>query len=66
MVAAQREPDAPAARAHNPDTSYTRIRVADHDLDLEFLFDLETLGRLGELDVDLDDRITQLELKLEG
>jgi hypothetical protein len=48
---------------HNPDSSFTRIQVTDRALDLEFLFDVQSLAKLDDLDGDHDGRVTLTELE---
>lgn len=48
--------------AHNPDTSYTRLAVSPAALDFRFIFDLETLNRLENLDDNKDGFLTREEL----
>ncbi len=51
------------AQAHNPDTSYLRIRLAPEALETEFVFDVVTLVKIvPTLDADGDHRLTRAEL----
>jgi hypothetical protein len=52
-----------AARAHNPDTSYTRVEISEDWLELRFTFDLEVLERIALLDRDADGFVTEDELR---
>jgi len=50
-------------RAHQPDTSYARIKIARDSLECEFTYDLFTLVRIvPELDANSDRQITDVEL----
>lgn len=54
---------ASVAQAHNPDTSYLRIRLAPDALEAEFVFDVVTLVKIvPTLDADGDRRLTRAEL----
>lgn len=51
------------AQAHNPDTSYLRIRLTPEALETEFIFDVVTLVKIvPTLDADGDHRLTRAEL----
>lgn len=51
------------AQAHNPDTSYLRIRLTREALETEFVFDVVTLVKIVPLlDADGDHRLTRAEL----
>ncbi|MEP6673022.1 MAG: HupE/UreJ family protein [Chthoniobacter sp.] len=52
-----------AARAHNPDTSYARCRVADDTVELRLTFDVFTLLKIVDLDANQDQRLTREELR---
>ncbi len=54
---------APAARAHNPDTSYVRINIGEERLELRFTLDVFTLQQIAALDADRDERLTPAELE---
>lgn len=51
-----------AARAHNPDTSYARIAIAERAVTFRFTYDLFTLQKLAALDTDHDGRTSRAEL----
>jgi energy-converting hydrogenase Eha subunit E len=51
------------ARAHNPDTSYTRVEISADWLELRFTFDLEVLERVAPIDRDADGFVTEDELR---
>lgn len=54
---------ASVAQAHNPDTSYLRIRLMPESLEAEFVFDVVTLVKIVPmLDADGDHRLTRAEL----
>ena len=48
--------------AHNPDTSYSRITITPHEVECQFIYDLNTLQRMARLDTDGDHRISRAEL----
>ena len=51
------------AQAHNPDTSYLRIRLTPEALETEFVFDVVTLVKIvPPLDADGDHKLTRAEL----
>ncbi|MBA4015622.1 MAG: hypothetical protein C0483_00390 [Pirellula sp.] len=51
------------SHAHNPDTSYLRIRLTPEALETEFVFDVVTLVKIvPALDADGDHRLTRAEL----
>ena len=52
-----------AARAHNPDTSYARVTLGEHEVHFRFTYDLFTLQKIVSLDVDRDGRTTRAELQ---
>ncbi len=51
-----------AARAHNPDTSYARVTIGEHEIAFRFTYDLFTLEKVAALDADRDGRISRAEL----
>ena len=51
------------AWAHNPDTSYERIRIGADKLELRFTFDLVTLLKITRLDERGSGMITRADLK---
>ena len=51
-----------AARAHNPDTSYARVTIGEHEVAFRFTYDLFTLQKIAALDADGDRRISRAEL----
>ena len=51
-----------SASAHNPDTSYTRIRVSRDQIEFKFTLDLVTVSKIVDLDDNRDHRITKEEL----
>ncbi|MBI2948361.1 MAG: HupE/UreJ family protein [Verrucomicrobia bacterium] len=51
-----------SAVAHNPDTSYTRIKVFPTELEFRFTFDVTTLLSVADLDANRDRRVTLEEL----
>jgi hypothetical protein len=50
------------AFAHNPDTSYARIAIAEDRVALRLTYDLFTLAKIADVDADRDQRITRDEL----
>ncbi|MCX6940846.1 MAG: HupE/UreJ family protein [Verrucomicrobia bacterium] len=52
-----------AGRAHNPDTSYARVTLGEHEVHFRFTYDLFTLQKIVSLDVDRDGRTTRAELQ---
>lgn len=54
---------APAARAHNPDTSYARVGLGPGEVAFRVTYDLFTLQRIAPLDADGDRRISRAELR---
>jgi len=50
------------AHAHNPDTSYARVTVGEHEIAFRFTYDLFTLEKVAALDADHDGRISRAEL----
>ncbi|MBI3880113.1 MAG: hypothetical protein HY301_08605 [Verrucomicrobia bacterium] len=53
----------PAVLAHNPDTSYARIRIAEDKLELRFTYDLVTLLKIAKLDERGTGLVTRADLK---
>lgn len=51
-----------SALAHNPDTSYTRIKVSPTELEYKFTFDITTLLKIVDLDANHDRHVTVEEL----
>ena len=51
------------ARAHNPDTSYARVTLGEHEVTFRFTYDLFTLEKIAALDTDHDGRTTRAELQ---
>ncbi|MSU22608.1 MAG: HupE/UreJ family protein [Opitutus sp.] len=51
------------ARAHNPDTSYARVTIGEHEVRFRFTYDLFTLQKVVALDADRDGRTTRAELQ---
>ncbi len=51
------------ARAHNPDTSYARVTLGEHEVRFRFTYDLFTLQKVAALDTDRDGRTTRAELQ---
>ena len=54
---------APAAFAHNPDTSYCRIHIGSGQVEFRFTYDLLTLQRITPLDANQDGAISRDELQ---
>jgi hypothetical protein len=54
---------APLALAHSPDTSYCRITIGQHEVELKFTFDLATLQRIAAMDANGDEKLSYKELK---
>lgn len=52
----------PSTSAHNPDTSYTKIKVAEGSLEFTFIFDINTLRKLVVLDENQDQQVSKEEL----
>ena len=52
-----------AAWAHNPDTSYARVKLNDHQVSVRLTYDLFTLSLITKVDADGDGRITREELR---
>jgi len=50
------------AWAHNPDTSYARVKVTGQGLEFRFTYDLFTLLRVAPLDANGDKKISRTEL----
>ena len=50
------------AHAHNPDTSYARVAIGEHEIAFRFTYDLFTLQKIAALDTDSDHRISRAEL----
>ncbi len=54
----------PAARAHNPDTSYARVRIFDNRLETRLTFDIFSLQRIvPEIDANGDAGLSREELR---
>ncbi len=51
------------AWAHNPDTSYTRVKISPREIEFRFTFDVLTLGKIVELDPSRLRLITRLALR---
>jgi len=51
-----------AVFAHNPDTSYTRIKVTPEHIEFKFTFDVITLLKIADLDENRDHQITREEI----
>lgn len=51
------------ARAHNPDTSYARIRLGSDEVETRLTYDIFTLQKITDLDANRDQRVTRDELK---
>lgn len=49
--------------AHNPDTSYARLRLGSDEVETRLTYDLFTLQKITDLDANHDQRITRDELK---
>jgi hypothetical protein len=49
--------------AHNPDTSYTQIKISGDELESKFTFDLATLLKIADLDRNDDHQVTLAELE---
>lgn len=52
-----------AALAHNPDTSYARIRISPEAVEFKFSYDLATLFRITPLDANRDGAVSRAELE---
>ncbi len=52
----------PFAAAHNPDTSYTRIKLSASELETKFTLDLFTLRMITPLDANRDGSVSKAEL----
>jgi len=52
-----------SAFAHNPDTSYARVKLTDTQVSVRLTYDLFTLGRITQVDADGDGRVTRAELR---
>lgn len=52
-----------AVRAHNPDTSYARVTLGQHEVRFRFTYDLFTLQKVVPLDTDRDGRTSRAELQ---
>ncbi len=50
------------AGAHNPDTSYTRIKLSAEGLEFKFTFDIITLLKIVDLDGNRDHQVTREEV----
>lgn len=55
-----------AAYAHNPDTSYARVRITPDWLELRFTYDLDVLDRAFAIDANADGSITADEFRENG
>lgn len=53
----------PGAWAHNPDTSYTRIRIEPGEMQSKFTLDVLTLLKIADLDSNHDHRVTRAEIR---
>lgn len=51
------------ALAHNPDTSYARVKIAGNQVSVRLTYDLFTLGKITKVDVNDDGLITRDELR---
>jgi hydrogenase/urease accessory protein HupE len=51
------------AHAHNPDTSYARVTLGEHEVRFRFTYDLFTLQKVVALDTDHDGRTSRAELQ---
>ena len=53
---------ASSAWGHNPDTSYSRVTITPHEVECQFIYDLNTLRRMAPLGQDGGHKITRSEL----
>ena len=54
------------ARAHNPDTSYARVRIGNDQVETRLTYDIFTLQKITALDANGDQRVTREELNRAG
>jgi hypothetical protein len=54
---------AASAFAHNPDTSYARVAIAETRVEVRLVYDLFTLQKIAAVDADRDGQVTRDELQ---
>jgi hydrogenase/urease accessory protein HupE len=52
-----------SAFAHSPDTSYCRVGIKSHEVEVKFTYDLLTLQRMTAIDTNGDEQVSQAELE---